>query len=65
MIYRVRGENGLQPALWFMRLLYLRYLLKTAADPLALVERESEQLHLSPRFRTLRAALIANSAKND
>jgi hypothetical protein len=61
--YRLRGENDFGHALWLMRLSYLRYVLKTAADPLALVERESEQLHLSPRFRTLLAALIANSAK--
>jgi hypothetical protein len=61
--YRVRGENDLGHALWLMRLSYLRYVLKTVADPLALVERESEQLHLSPRFKTLLAAFFPNSAK--
>ena len=61
--YRVRGENDLGHALWLMRLSYLRYVLKTAADPLALVEREREQLHLSPRFKTLLADFIPNSAK--
>jgi len=57
------GENDLEHALWLMRLSYVRYVLKTAADPLGLVEREGEQLRLSPRFKTLLAALIPNSAK--
>ena len=61
--YRLRGENDFGHALWLMRLSYLRYVLKTAADPLTLVERESEQLHLSPRFKTLLAAFLPKSAK--
>jgi hypothetical protein len=61
--YRVRGENDLQHALWLMRLSYLRYVLKTAADPLALLERESEQLHLSSRFKALVAAFLPKSEK--
>src|SRR5712675_3403397 len=31
--FRVRREEDLQHALWFMRLSYLRYELKTEADP--------------------------------
>jgi hypothetical protein len=61
--FRVRGENDFGRAVWLMRLSYLRYVLKTAADPLAAIERESEQLHLSPRLKTLLAALVPNSAK--
>lgn len=61
--YRIRGENDLRHALWLMRLSYLRYALKTAADPLTLLECESEQLHLSPRFTSLLAAFLPNSAK--
>jgi hypothetical protein len=61
--YRVRGENDLQHALWLMRLSYLRYVLKTAADPLALLERESEQLHLSSRFKALVAVFLPKSEK--
>jgi hypothetical protein len=61
--YRLRGENDFGHALWLMRLSYLRYVLKTAADPLALVVRASEQLQLSPRFKTLVAALLPNTAK--
>jgi len=61
--YRVQGENDLRHALWLMRLSYLRYVLKTAADPLALIEHESEQLHLSPRFKALVAAFLPRPAK--
>jgi|SRR5215467_6031896 len=61
--FRVRGENDLIHALWLMRLSYLRYLLKTAAEPAALLERESEQLHLSPRFKSLLEAFLPKSAK--
>jgi luciferase-like monooxygenase len=61
--YRVRGEDDLQHALWLMRMSYLRYVLKAAADPRALLERESEQLHLSPRLKALVAAFLPRSAK--
>ena len=36
-----------------MRLSYLRYMLKTATDPRKLFEQESEELDLSPQFRSL------------
>ena len=61
--YRVRGEDDFAHALWLMRLSYLRYALKKAADPLTLLECESEQLHLSPRFKTLLAAFVPKSAQ--
>lgn len=61
--FRARSEDDLNHALWLIRLSYLRYAVKTARDPQALVERESEQLHLSPRFKTLLAAFFPNSAK--
>jgi len=61
--FRARSEDDLNHALWLIRLSYLRYAVKTAADPQGLVERESEQLHLSPRFKTLLAAFFPNSAK--
>lgn len=51
--FHVRREDDLQHALWLMRLSYLRYALKVAADPRGLFERESEKLHLSPAFRSL------------
>ncbi len=36
-----------------MRLSYLRYVLKTASDPSGMLERESEELGLSPHLRSL------------
>ena len=51
--FHVRNEEGLKHALWLMRLSYLRYALKIAADPDKLFEQESEELHLSPQFRSL------------
>jgi hypothetical protein len=51
--FHVVSGEGLQHALWLMRLSYLRYSLKTASDPRGLLERESEVLHLSPQFRSL------------
>jgi hypothetical protein len=53
--FHVRNENqeDLNHALWLMRLSYLRYALKTAADPRGLLEQETEELHLSPQFRSL------------
>jgi Family of unknown function (DUF5519) len=51
--FRVRSERDVERALWLMRLSYLRYALKTAADPRKLLDQESEQLHLTPRFKVL------------
>jgi hypothetical protein len=51
--FRMRSEKGLRHALWLMRLAYLRYTLKTSSDPQELLEQESEELHLSPRFKSL------------
>jgi len=51
--FHVRGEDDLQHAFWLMRLSYLRYALKAVADPRGLFEQESEELHLSPAFRSL------------
>jgi hypothetical protein len=47
--FRVRSEDDLKHALWLMRLSYIRYALKTAADPRGLLEQETEELHLSPQ----------------
>jgi len=51
--FRILSEEDLQHALWLMRLSYLRYSLKTAANPRKLFEQEGEQLRLSPRFKSL------------
>jgi hypothetical protein len=51
--FRVRSEDDLKHAVWLMRLSYLRYALKAAAAPRGLFEQQSEELHLSPAFRSL------------
>jgi hypothetical protein len=51
--FRIRGDKDLKHALWLMRLSYLRYALKTAADPRGFLEQESEELQLSPHFTSL------------
>lgn len=56
--FRVRSEEDLAHALWLMRVSYLRYRLKTEADPRGLLEHESEDLHLSPQFKSLLAPFV-------
>jgi hypothetical protein len=51
--FRIRREQDFDHALWLMRLSYLRYSLKTAADPQKLFAQEGERLRLSPRFKSL------------
>jgi Family of unknown function (DUF5519) len=60
--YNVRNEEDLKHALWLMQLSYLRYELKTAANPAALLETASEQIPLSPRLKS-RFALLLPRAK--
>ena len=61
--FRIRNEEGLSHALWLMRLSYLRYTLKTAAGPHRLLEQESEQLRLSPRFKSLLEPFVPKTAE--
>jgi hypothetical protein len=51
--FRIRSNQDLNHAVWLLRLSYLRYSLKTAADPQKLFEQESEELALSPYFKSL------------
>lgn len=51
--FPMRSEQDISHALWLMRLSYLRYALKTAADAYTLFEQQAEALHLSPRFQLL------------
>lgn len=57
--FHIRGEHGLNHALWLLRLSYLRYALKNASDPRQLLEQQSEQLHLSSGFRSLLEKFIS------
>jgi hypothetical protein len=49
----VRTGTNIAPALWLLRLSYLRYALKTAADPRQLLDDESKNLGLDDRFKDL------------
>ena len=63
--YRIRDGWDLQRALWLLRLSYLRYALKTAADARALLQHENEQLHLSLRFRALIEVFVPKAGNQD
>jgi luciferase-like monooxygenase len=62
--FRIRSDEDLNHALWLMRLSYLRYAVKTAADPRGLLEQESEQLHLSPKFKSLLEPFVPKTANH-
>jgi len=62
--FRMRSETDLTHALWLMRLSYLRYGLKTANDPQKLFEEASEQLHLSPQFKSLLEPFVPKTANH-
>ena len=59
--FRVRSEEDLKHALWLMRLSYIRYALKTATDPRERLEQESEELDLSPQFKSLLEKFVPNA----
>jgi hypothetical protein len=62
--FRMRGKKDLSQALWLMRLSYLRYALKTSTDPKKLFEQESEELRLSPRFKSLFEPFMPKTANH-
>jgi hypothetical protein len=59
--FQVRGEDDFKHAVWLMRLSYLRYRLKTASDPRQRLDEESEELRLSPRFKSLFEPFLSKS----
>ena len=61
--FRMRAEQDVNHALWLLRLSYLRYALKHAADSHGLLARESQALGLSPRFQALLEPFMARTAK--
>ena len=61
--FRIRNDEDLHHAVWLMRLSYLRYALKSASDPRKVFERESEDLHLSPRFKSLLEPVVPKTAE--
>lgn len=61
--FHIRSGGDLRHALWLLRLSYLRYALKRDADPHGLLERESDELCLSPAFRSLLEQFLPPPAK--
>jgi hypothetical protein len=57
-----RSEEDCARALWLMRISYLRYALKEAADPRGFFERESRSLDLSPQLKTLLERFLPREA---
>ncbi|MGO8815346.1 MAG: luciferase family protein [Terriglobia bacterium] len=51
--FRVRSDQDLEHAVWLMRLSYLRYALKKAAEPHELLAEASRELQLTDRFKNL------------
>jgi Family of unknown function (DUF5519) len=60
--FHVRGEEDLGHAVWLMRLSYLRYALKRVPDPRRLLNQESEELSLSPQFKSLLESFVPATA---
>jgi hypothetical protein len=60
--FQMRREEDVNHALWLMRLSYLRYTVKNAADPQKLFERESEELRLGPQVKSLLEPFIPKTA---
>jgi len=61
--FQIRSERDFDHALWLMRLSYLRYALNAATNPHILFEQKSEQLRLSPRFKSLLEPFIPKPKK--
>jgi hypothetical protein len=51
--FQIRTDGDVEHALWLMRLSYLRYALKDAAEPARMLDEESERLKLNARLRYL------------
>ena len=62
--FHVRSEGDLRHAFWLMRLSYLRYALKTSTDPHKLFDEESNELRLSPRFKSLLEPFVPKTPKH-
>jgi hypothetical protein len=60
--FQISREEDVKHAAWLMRLSYLRYKLKAAAEPLSLLEHESEELHLTARLKSLFTQLLPATA---
>jgi len=64
--FRIRKEKeeDINHALWLLRLSYLRYRLKTTDDPRGVLDQESEELRLSPKFRSMLEPFVRATANH-
>jgi hypothetical protein len=60
--FRVRSEKEGSQATWLMRLSYLRYALKKAADPSQMLALEGAKLQLNPRLQRLLEQLLPRAS---
>src|SRR3989475_8054709 len=60
--FHVRSEEDFNHAVWLLRLSYLRLAMKAAPDPRELFDRQSQELDLSPHFRSLLKPLLPAKA---
>jgi Family of unknown function (DUF5519) len=60
--FHVRSEEDFNRAVWLLRLSYLRYAMKAAPDPCELLDRQSQELDLSPNLRLLLEPLLTVKA---
>jgi len=63
--FRVRSDKDLQDAIWLMRLSYFRYALKAAADPSKFFAEASEDLRMTPRFKSLLEPFMPLAKRED
>jgi hypothetical protein len=56
--FRIRDGGNVQHAIWLMRLSYLRYSLRSAADPASFLAMEGERLHLHAELLAVLARFI-------
>ena len=64
--FRIRHGEDVEHAIWLMRLSYLRYALKSAANPALFLAMEGDRLHLHAELLTALARFIpaGNAAEN-
>jgi Family of unknown function (DUF5519) len=60
--FRIQSDRDFDHTIWLMRPSHLQYALQTVTDRRALLEQESEELHVSPLFRSLVERLVPKIA---
>ncbi len=56
--FHMAGPDGIDHALWLLRLSYLRYMLKTAPDPSLTLQHEAQRLNLGEKLVAVLAQFI-------